>query len=215
VDVTIGYNRRGEGIPTGNDAMAELCYHEFTHAAHYAKVGNTQYGNFIQSSINEIIANFGTEFSPYGQGNTGNSPIIALYESWAYYMGHWLTNRKYGTLSGQFNEQGIGYVNNFPVNGINSNLNLLENFSPNRQNDPFRWIPQGLLYDLIDNRNDFAITGNPLFPGDLVSNYTNQEFFNALDSDINSLPAFRIRLLNENNNNQAADVNALFAFYNF
>lgn len=215
VDVTIGYNRRGEGITTGNDAMAELCYHEFTHAAHYAKVGNTQYGNFIQSSINEIIANFGTEFSPYGQGNTGNSPIIALYESWAYYMGHWLTNRKYGTLSGQFNEQGIGYVNNFPVNGINSNLNLLENFSPNRQNDPFRWIPQGLLYDLIDNRNDFAITGNPLFPGDLVSNYTNQEFFNALDSDINSLPAFRIRLLNENNNNQAADVNALFAFYNF
>ncbi len=122
--------------------MAELCYHEFTHAAHYAKAGNTQYGNFIQSSIIEKTTNFGTEFVPYGQSNNGNSPIIALYESWAYHMGHWLTNRKYGALSGQFNEQAIGYINNAPLNGLNSNLNLLDKFSPYSEivlffNEPF------------------------------------------------------------------------------
>jgi hypothetical protein len=209
VDVTIGYNRWGNNVTTTNDAMAELCFHEFTHAAHYAKVGNTQYGNFIQSSINEIIANFNTAFSPYGQGNTGNSPIIALYESWAFHMGHWLTNRKYGTLSGQFAEQGNFYWNNFPVNGLNSNLNLLEDFDPNRLIDPFRWIPQGLFNDMIDARNETT----PII--DNVLNCTNHQFFNALDADINSLQLFRVRFLLENPNAQTNDVTNLFAQYNY
>jgi hypothetical protein len=210
VDVTIGYNRWGNNVTTTNDAMAELCFHEFTHAAHYAKVGNTQYGNFIQSSINEIIANFNTAFSPYGQGNTGNSPIIALYESWAFHMGHWLTNRKYGTLSGPFVEQGNTYWNNIPVIGLNSNLNLLEDFDPNRLIDPFRWIPQGLFNDMIDARNE------PFLPvTDEVSNFTNEQFFNALDSDISNLPNFRIRLMLENGNDQIIHVTNLFGQYGY
>ncbi len=104
---------------------------------------------------------------------------------------------------------------NSPVFGLSSNLNLLEDFSPARTNGPFRWIPQGLFYDLFDTRNDFAATANPLQPGDLVSGYTNQQFFDALDDDITTIPAYRQRLLNENNNNQVANVTALFGFYNY
>lgn len=59
---------------------------------------------------------------------------------------------------------------------LNSNLNLLEDFDPiNKPNNPFRWIPQGLFYDLFDIRNENV----PVF--DAVSNFTNQQFFNALD----------------------------------
>lgn len=61
VDVTIGYNG-GNNVTSGNNAMADLCYHEFTHAAHYNKVGNTAYGNFVQAEINEMIANFNGGF---------------------------------------------------------------------------------------------------------------------------------------------------------
>jgi hypothetical protein len=99
--------------------------------------------------------------------------------------------------------------------GLNAHVNLLEDFSPARTvADPFFWIPQGLYYDLIDNRNDLIIGGRvPL--NDQVLNYTNQQFFNALDADINNLPTYRIRLLNENGNNQAVDVNTIFNFYGY
>lgn len=191
-------------------------FHELTHAAHYNKVGNAWYGNFVQAEINEMITNFNNQFSPYGPGNNSNSPIIALGESWAFHMGHFLTNRKYGAQSGEFGEQGETYSNNIPVAGLNSNINLLEDFSPARTvADPFFWIPQGLYYDLIDNRNDNLAVPPRVLLNDVVTGYTNQQFFNALDADINNLPAYRIRLLNENGNNQAAGVNVIFNFYGY
>jgi hypothetical protein len=153
--------------------------------------------------------------SPYGTGTTSNSPIIALGEGWAYHMGHFLTEKKYGIQSGVFIEQSNNYSTNNPVAGLNSNLNLLEDFNPLSTNDVFRWIPQGLFYDLIDDRNDFGITANPLHPGDLVTGYTNQQLFGAIDGDITTLQEFRIRLLNNSNNNQAANVINLFGFYNY
>ena len=81
VDVTIGYNKFGDNVTTRNDAMAELCYHEFTHAAYYNKVGNGLYGDFVQAEISDLVANFGTDLSPYEPGNNANSPIIAFGES--------------------------------------------------------------------------------------------------------------------------------------
>ena len=117
-------------------------------------------------------------------------------ESWAYCMGHFLSDRTYGTNADNLVEQGIFYQNNNPVAGLSSHLNLLEDFSPFRNNDPFRWIPQGLFYDLRDSRNE---PGNPVF--DQVSGYTNQQMFNAFQSTINTLQDYRVRLLQLNNNN--------------
>ncbi len=142
------------------------------------------------------------------------SYIIALGESWAYHMGHFLSDRKYGASSSALFEQGQNYNNGSPLPGLSSHLNLLEDFSSQRTNDPFFCIPQGLFYDLIDNRNDRAATGNVILPNDNAINYTNQQFYNALESDIKSLPSYRIRLLNQNTNNQAG-VTPLFTYYNY
>jgi len=90
----------------------------------------------------------------------------------------------------------------------------MKDFSPGRLNDPFRWIPQGVYYDMIDDRNDFAVSGPPL-PIDNVSNYTNQQLFQALGPNVKSMPQFRAVLLQENNNAQAAEVNLLFNRYNY
>ena len=117
--------------------------------------------------------------------------------------------------SPQFNEQGIGYTNDFPVVTLNSNLNLLEDFSPLRTNDPFRWIPQGLYYDLFDNDNDRNAIPRRIDLDDNVNSYTNQQLFDAIDGDITNIPAYRIRLLQENTNRDFAGVTNIFNFYNY
>ncbi len=93
----------------------------------------------------------------------------------------------------------------------------MEDFDPiNRRNvDLFWWIPQGLYYDLIDNRNDRDAIPRRVDLADDVAGYTNQQFFNALDADITDLQAYRVRLLNENANNQATGVNLIFTFYGY
>jgi hypothetical protein len=124
-------------------------------------------------------------------------------------------------------EQGFAYNNGsiFEINnnaviipavaftGLNAHLNLLEDFSPNRPNDPFSWIPQGLFYDLVDDRNDNNAVPTRVAVDDQVLNYTNQMFFEALDNDITTIPQYRVRLLSENNNNQAVGVTLIFNFY--
>ncbi len=194
-----------------SDVIAESIFHEMTHSTHFVKVGNTWWSYLVGAELSKIIANLGSEYSPYGKGTDPlSSPIIALAESWAYYMGHYLADQVYGSHSSDgIVEQDIPYYNNFPVNGLSSHLNLLEDFSPNRTNDPFHWIPQGLFYDLMDDRNE----NSPIT--DAVSGYTNQEFFNALDSDIDYLEAYRQRLLQENGNDQVTQVNQLFNEYGY
>lgn len=82
-------------------------------------------------------------------------------------------------------------------------------------NEVFRWIPQGIYYDMIDDRNDLTVPFPRVPINDEVLNYTNLQFFNALDADINTLPAYRVRLLQENGNNQGAQVTNLFAAYGY
>ena len=62
---------------------------------------------------------------------------------------------------------------------------------------------------MIDNRNETF----PVIDG--VSGYTNQQFFNALDNDIKSMPQFRARLLSENGNMQSTQVLNLFQAYHY
>ncbi len=117
--------------------------------------------------------------NPSGTGNTSNSPIIALGEAWGYHMGHFLADQRYGlNNSSKVIEQGIEYNNNSPVIGLSSHLNLLEDYNPARTYDPFHWIPKGLMYDLMDTRNDFLF--NPSAVHDEVSGFTLQQIFNAL-----------------------------------
>jgi hypothetical protein len=214
IDLLYGYNRFLEDIDS--DDISEVMFHELSHAQHYNKVGNDWWHEFVLSELTETADNEGTQFDPYGQGNTVRSPIIALGESWAYHYGRVLADRVYGiNFSSDQVEQGQTYTNGFPVATLSSHLNLLEDFHPGRLNDPFRWIPQGVYYDMIDDRNDLTVPFPRVLINDEVLNYTNLQFFNALDADINSLQAYRVRLLQENGNNQGAEVTNLFAAYGY
>lgn len=96
VDMTIGYKSPTSNTSRKNSAeMSETGYHELTHAGHYAKVGNAWWSNFVNAEVNQIIANFGGQYSPYGPSTSADAPIIALGESWAYHIGHFLTNSRY------------------------------------------------------------------------------------------------------------------------
>ena len=95
------------------------------------------------------------------------------------------------------------------MNGLSAHLNAIEDFNPSSSFNPFKWIPEGLYFDLFDLRNEtFPVIDN-------VSGFTNAQFFNALDNDVKSIPNFKWRLLLENNNSQSVQVNSLFGQYNY
>jgi len=129
-------------------------------------------------------------------------------------MGHFLADQRYAHRSAQANEQGIGYLNNNSVALLSSHLNLLEDFDPSRTGDPFRWIPKGLMYDLMDNRNDNNAVPRRIPLDDNVTGYTIQQIFNALQSDVTSLQQYRVRLLTQNTNNPTG-VTSIFTFYGY
>ncbi len=85
----------------------------------------------------------------------------------------------------------------------------MENFNPNLSADPFKWIPKGLMEDLIDN------TPNETIVNDQVTGFTIQKIFSALQSDVSSMQQYRTRFLQQNNNSQQSQVNNLFASYNY
>lgn len=70
------------------------------------------------------------------------------------------------------------------------------------------------MLDLIDGNvpaEPFAVTQVI----DQVNSYTNAQLFNALDADVQSVPAFEARLLQLNANRQQAQVNQLFDDYDY
>ena len=214
LDIGLSYNINLTRL--NSDKLKETTYHELTHAGHYTALGNGWYTNFVSSETSEVINTFLSDngYKPYGRGDKTVSPIIALGESWAYYMGHFLANRQYGFNSLVSVEQGFGYTNDIPVAGLNSHLNLLEDFSPFRTNDPFYWIPQGLFYDLNDNRNDNLF--NQQAVTDQVTGYTNAQMFSAFQSSILTLQNYRVKLLQiNNNNNNPTPVTNLFSQYGY
>jgi hypothetical protein len=64
-----------------------------------------------------------------------------------------------------------------------------------------------------NNILDDRVESSPVI--DNVSGYTQQKFFNALQSDVISIPLYKARLLQQNNNNQQSNVDILFQSYNY
>lgn len=156
-----------------------------------------------------------TYFHPYGTGaDTRSAPIIATGEMWGNHCEKWYSERHYGNgspVSASFFSrlQGSTFSNNTFEN-INANFWAIESFNPNLSSDKWRWIPRGLPYDLWDNRDD---GGFPV--ADAVYGFTINQSFNALQSDVRSIPAFKERLLQQNGNLQFLQVNSLFNAYSY
>jgi len=163
--------------------------------------------------VNTLISDAG--YFPYGRGTDSFGPLVALGESWAYYIGHIFSDKKYSTLAGCWSEQdglpGTTYCNN---NGTgHPHLDVEENFNPNLSADHFEWIPQGLFYDLFDAANEKLINSNPV--DDYVSGYTNQQMFNSFTSSITTLGAYKTNLLNTTTNSTSQYVTGLFNQYHY
>jgi hypothetical protein len=135
---------------------------------------------------------------------------------WGYHIGATIADAAYGMNSSPaYVQSGSGQARwrkNEDIPGKSSYWAALEDFDPNWTPDPSRWMPIGVLHDLMDERVDVVPNPNVI---DNVSGYTQQKFFNALQSDIISIPLFKDRLLQQNNNNQQSDVNILFQSYGF
>jgi hypothetical protein len=172
----------------------------------------------VASEVSTIITHSGANnpANPYGHGNDGNaSEYISVGESWAEHVGRSMDDLQYGGSSNGFTEQGVNYFNNFIIPG-SSHINYLEDFSPFRVNaDPFHWIPTGIYWDLNDNRDDQNQFPVRVPINDDVFGYTNNQLFAALDNDVTSMPQYRIRLLQENSNNQSIQVTTLFSGYGY
>lgn len=148
--------------------------------------------------------------------NATYSPIIALGEGWAYFMGQYLADRRYGVkgsctaIQTDASGYGIFFCPNPPNFTVHSHIDALENFNPNLTTDPFHWIPAGLMEDMIDATNE---TRPPQAVNDAVSGFTIPQIFNALQPDVSSLQQYRDRLILQNGNNQQL-IN-LFTEYGF
>ncbi len=220
MDVIVGYASTDYNCLLTSSSLKSVVYHEMGHTQHYAQVGC----NFWEAYRSAIVLELSKLTNdPYGTGNdTRSAPILALGEMWGNHCEKIYANRYFadgGATSANFRSlmQGISYGNFLntlvtPNVFINANLWALESFNPNLQSDTHRWIPKGLPYDLFDDRNDASTSGSVV---DNVSGFTINQSFDALQADVRSIPAFRDRLLLQNNNNQQTDVIILFNRYGY
>ena len=152
IDIGGSYNFRGPSDASGypylrSDEMKELFFHELTHAAQYAALGDSWYTSFAANEAIELIDYIGSGYSPYGDGTNGNSPQVALGESWAYYIGHIFSDKYYGTSADCWSQEGSTQNRCTSTGTGHPHLDLEENFDPNLSADHFHWIPEGLYYD--------------------------------------------------------------------
>ncbi|TAF95842.1 MAG: hypothetical protein EAZ47_02895 [Bacteroidetes bacterium] len=216
MDVIIGYKSTDYNCVLTSSQLRSVVYHELGHAQHFSQAGCnfwTQYRNAIVTELSKLNQ---VDFHPYGTGNDqSTAPILATGEMWGNHIEKWYSERHYGNggavATNFFSRmQGLAFFND-ATSGLNANYWAIERFNPNRTQDVHRWIPQGIPYDLFDNRNDNNV-GNVI---DNVNGFTINQSYNALQSDVRSIPAFRDRLLQQNGNAQQAQVNQLFERYGY
>ena len=212
-DVKVGCGNLPNGNVRPSDRIKETVYHECGHAAHYQSLPSFNRNIWWIDNANYVVHQ-GTSANPYGDGTHTGAPKCAVIEMWGYHIGATIADAAYGMNSSPAyiqagNGQARWRINN-EIPGRSSYWAVLEDYDPNWTPDPTRWMPIGVLHDLMDDRMD-----NIQIAIDNVSGFTNQQFFNVLQSDVKSIPEYRNRLLQQNNNNQATEINNLFTSYGY
>jgi hypothetical protein len=212
IDMIIGYAAFDYNAGLTSHILKTTVYHELSHAQHFTQAGCNFWTAYRNAIITELVNSLGKD--PYGNGtNASTAPIIGTGEMWGYGMEKIYAERYYGNGGGITGfvslSQGWSFNNGY-ISGLNANYSAIESFNPNLASDNYRWIPAGLPYDLWDNRVDI---GNGVI--DNVSGYSFAQCFNALQSDVSSITAFRDRLLQQNGNSQQSQVTQLFKSYGY
>lgn len=208
-DIRYGYGEDASFLTT--DRYDELVYHELSHAGQYSKMNNMWW---VRLGLAEA-ENPGDGF--YGSCCTKYAPRIAMAEGWAYFMGHYLSDKKWKLESTGFPEQGsfklnkdMEYFND--TLGLSSHIYFLEAYEPGRDVDPDRWIPKGLFYDLMDDEAEITPKSGIK---DEVSGYTPAMIYHAMYPDQGGITDLKTRLLKENKDRQRDAVLRLFASYGY
>ena len=208
-DIRYGYGSDPEFLTT--DRYCELVYHELSHAAHYGQVGNDWW---LQLGVSEVV-NTGDGF--YGDANTRFAPRIALAEGWAYFMGHFLADMKWGKESMPFPEQGSFKKNKdlltfSSVGEMSSHIHFIEAFDPIRREDPDRWIPKGLFWDFIDGPFETFPESQVV---DHVSGLTPAQLFRVMTPDVKSMLDYKTSLTRWYGKDQKDEIVTLMAGYGY
>jgi hypothetical protein len=173
-DMMIGASYRN------SDEFRSLAYHELAHASHFMNVGP----NYWQGLAAAEIAADG-----WGNANSADAGRIAICESWAEHIAWTYVHRRYQgntSIAGTWERRLETTRNHFPSH-----------------------VPVGLHHDLIDNAN--LLDGNacdrrgpdantPPACGMVVDNvvsFTNGQLFSILGVGVNSIEAYRARLIEE------------------
>ncbi len=116
------------------------------------------YGNNYVNSISYAYnQSYSIKYVRFGNGipyqNFYNPDIIAMFQAFAQHLGHTIATRIYGSGETGFQLQGKSWLSS---GGISSSSKYLEGFDPSigEPNELFKWIPVGLINDLIDSNSD-------------------------------------------------------------
>jgi hypothetical protein len=171
--------------------------------------GMNRYNDYYSSLMNtwdDAYGYFGAGQVQWWLG--GYQPeLIAIWQAFAQHLGHTIANQVFGWGEHSFVLQGITWASG---GGISSSSKYLEQFNPNVafSNDPLKWIPAGLINDLMDTNNE----SSPV--NDNVSGFTYGEIQAAYSSGPSTMLAFK-NALKAIKPSQATAIDQLFASYNY
>ena len=149
-------------------------------------------------------------YYPFGTGVSNqyyNGDIVAMWQAFAQHFGHTMANRIYGIGQSSFVLQGKIWSSSATQS---ASAKYLEGFNPNigEPDELFKWIPVGLINDLMDAQSD------PPPVNDNVSGFTYSDIQSAYYTEPYSMPTLK-SALKTIKPTQASSIDQLFASYGY
>jgi len=168
----ITFSHGGRGMEPSDEAKLTF-YHEFSHASHFANVGDRFWLSLVDAEI---------DAGGHGDANGPDALLIAIVESWAEHVGLTYAHRTYGAAA-----------STLPTSTLLEILEHTRNESPNHE-------PIGFYHDLVDNFPDAFDACDQEGGGcgpidDQASGFTQAQMFGLLDAATTSPMIFRDRLI--------------------
>lgn len=179
-----------------------------------AVVNNTSQDgiNFLapyDASLDYAASYMPSQYFRFGTGvptNYYNPNLVAVWQAFAQHLGHTMANKIYGANESSFQLQGKTWISS---GGVSSSAKYLEGFSP-KITEPyelFRWIPVGLINDLMDTQPEAVVVDN-------VSGFSYSDIQAAYYGEPGTMAALKAALRSMKPS-QASAIDLLFAGYGY
>ncbi|HRI28017.1 MAG TPA: hypothetical protein PK239_12355 [Chitinophagales bacterium] len=194
-----------------SDQVKSHHYHELAHAVHYRQVGNGYWIPHIAYTI---------QHTGYGDGTAPNAGRVEVVETWANHIETVLADWKYG-----LNHSSADDIDSPTASDIERLRHLYALESEKFYNEFHDFIPYAIFRDLVDDNNlnpsgveeyDDPEQGGPVI--DVCKGFTNLQLYQALTSDVQSMPQFKEKLstlVPDLAGNTQTDYDVLFNSYGY